>query len=161
MKTLENAAKITADLEKKVAENAENEVTVERTKKPETDKPETDKKTKVKLTDVIIKLIGDATYLKDEQKTQLLAAIDGVITKVTNNKPSLKNEIRELLVAAGDAGISRDGFFTALSATHPDVSPFDLSLSFYGIMQPVNYRKEGKFGWDVKVVTGGNYVWGK
>lgn len=149
MTTIGNAAKVTAELEKKVGANAP-ETTVERTKVP-----------KVKLTDVILKLIDDATYLKPEQKVQLKGEIDKVINKVTNNKPSLRNEIRELLVNAGDAGISRDGIFAALAPNHTDQSPFDLALSIYGVMQPVNYRKDGKFGWDVKVVTGGNYVWVK
>ena len=142
-----NAASVVADLEKKVAENPVAEVT--RTKEP-----------KVKLTDVILKLIADSTYLSAEHKGLLAAEIDKVINKVTNSKPSLKNEIRELLVNSGEVGISRDGIFAALTPNHTDVSPFDLALSIYGVMQPVNYRQvDGKFGWNVKVVTGGNYVW--
>ncbi|MFA5935027.1 MAG: hypothetical protein WC827_04030 [Candidatus Paceibacterota bacterium] len=138
---LGTAADVTADLQKKVAE-------VARTKEP-----------KVKLTDLIIKLINDATYLPAEGKTTLLAEIDKIVNKVTTAKPSIKLEIRELLIAAGEKGISRDELYTALAAKHPEVSPMNLALSIYPVMQPVNYVHGGKLGWNVKVAVGGNYVW--
>lgn len=119
------------------------------------------KEPKVKLTDVILKLIADSTYLDLDQKANLAADIDKVINKVTNAKPSLKNEIRELIFTAGEFGISRDGIFAALTLAYPEVSPYDLALAIYPILQPVNYKPEGKFGWAVKVVAGGNYVWVK
>lgn len=155
MKTGNTAANVVADLEKKVAENnanaSEGTAEVARTKEP-----------RVKLTDVIIKLITEATYLPEEGKTTILAEIDKVINKVTNAKPSLKSEIRTILENAPETGISRDELFAALAPKHPDVSPFDLALSIYGVMQPVNYRIDGgKYGWQVKVATGGNYIWVK
>lgn len=146
---LGTAAQVTTNLQKSVDSNAP-ETVVERTKVP-----------KVKLTDVILKLIADSTYLSAEHKGLLSAEIDKVINKVTTSKPSIKLEIRELLVAAGDKGISRDELYTALTAKHPEVSPMNLALSIYPVMQPVNYVHGGKLGWEVKVVTGGNYVWVK
>ena len=153
-----NAASVVADLEKK-AQSFETGVKngdivvvpeVTRTKEP-----------RAKLTDLVIALIKNAAYLPEEGKTTLLAEIDKIVNKVTAAKPSIKLEIRELLVAAGEKGISRDELYTVLAAKHPEVSPMNLALSIYPVMQPVNYVHGGKLGWEVKVVTGGNYVWVK
>lgn len=143
------AANVVADLQKKVETNAP-ETTVERTKVP-----------KVKLTDVILKLIADSTYLSAEHKGLLAADIDKVINKVTNAKPSVKGDIRELFINAGPEGISRSEISKVLSAKYPDVDFYDLSMQMFPSMQPANYQPGGHYGWNVKVVTGGNYVWVK
>jgi len=156
MKNLGTAAQVTAELESKVAA----EPVVARTKKPAETAEGEKKPAKVKVSDVIIKLIADASYLKAEQKTQLLGEIDKILAKVTNSKPSLKNEIRELIFAAGEVGITRDGIYAALCAAHTDQSPMDIAVALYTTLQPVNYQVNGKFGWTVKPV-GKNYVWVK
>ena len=87
------AAEVTAEIAAKVAATPETPAKVVR----------------VKVTDVILKLIAEASYLTLDQRANLAADIDKVINKVTNARPSLKSEIRELIFNAPAEGISRDG----------------------------------------------------
>jgi len=148
------AAKIAE--QKKIDEAAKNDKPADepaRTKEPEK------KVAKVKVTDLIIKIITDWN-MEAESKKALLTAIDTMLHKTTGTKWTAKAEVRDILFAADKkVGISRDQVYAKLCAAHPEMSPMTLAIGLYTILQPTNFKKGGTFGWDVKQLEGGNYIW--
>ena len=153
--SLGNANTVRRDLEKKVAEGNEP-VTVA---KNEAGGLEVVKATaKVKLTDVIIAVIEGAAYLPEDLKALLLADINAKLVKTTSAaKPSVKGTVHEMLLAAGEAGITKDAMVNQFMAKTPTPSTSELisfvtNLNFF--VQPSFYKKEG---WNVFVKEGGFY----
>jgi len=143
VKKIGTAQEVKKELEATIAQNGE----VKKEKAP-----------KIKLTDLVAKMIAENALISDEAKESLLSQINGVLSKAT--KPSVKKEIEteisKAILESGKAeGLSSEEVYDAIAPKFETVHPYRLSFNIYMALQPANIKKQE---WKIAITEAHNFA---